>query len=479
MILSSPNCNVKVSSPMGHHTMSSKEARRPGLVQAALAGKLTNREGASALGLSVRQFRRLRSAYRQDGVEGLVHGNRGRRSVRRLKETDRTRIVAGLRGRYAGLNDTHLTEKLREIEQLEVSRETVRQIRLSEQIAPTRRRRAPKHRTRRQREAREGAMVLIDSSQHLWFEDRGPLWNLLGAMDDASGKLLTLHFRQYEDLHGYTELLRRLVAAHGLPGNLYGDRLGVFVRNDHHWTLDEQLAGQQHLTQFGSMLTELAVGFIAARSPQAKGRIERLWETLQDRLVSELRLRTIDTVEAAEMFLPEFIRDFNQRFARPTRECVPAWRAAPRNFDSILSCRYVRVVARDNTVTLPGRWVQLPPRAHRRSWQGCRLEARELLDGRLQIFHREQRVAEHPWPASQPFTLVPRDNARPAQRAALGIDLPESTRIDDRVAAKVRTRTRKRGIGQYTQIRRPRPNHPWKGSTPLPPQPDRTGPGRT
>ena len=459
--------------------MSSKEARRPGLIQAALAGKLTNREGAAALGLSVRQVRRLKAAYRAQGVEGLVHGNRGRRSARQLSPADRTRIVEGLRGTYAGLNDTHLTEKLREIEQLEVSRETVRQIRLSEQIAPTRRRRAPKHRTRRLREAREGAMVLIDSSQHLWFEDRGPLWHLLGAIDDASGKILTLHFRRHEDLHGYTELLRRLVADYGLPGNLYGDRLGVFVRNDPHWTLDEQLAGQQDLTQFGSMLAELAVGFIAARSPQAKGRIERLWETLQDRLVSELRLRGISSIEAAEAYLPAFIRDYNQRVARPARECVSAWRAAPRDVDSILACRYVRVVARDNTVTVPGRWVQLPPRAGGRSWHGCRLEARELLDGRLQVFHRDQRVAEHPWPHDQPFTLVPRDNARPAHRAALGIDLPESTTIDDHIAAKVRPRPRKRGIGHYTKIRRPKPNHPWKDRTPLQPQPPTAGPGGT
>ncbi|MEO5616873.1 MAG: ISNCY family transposase [Candidatus Eisenbacteria bacterium] len=460
---------------MGHLTMSSKEARRPGLIQAALAGKLTNREGASALAIGVRQFRRLKAAYQRGGVESLMHGNRGRRSARRLEETVRLRVVELLKGRYAGFNDSHLSEKLREIEKLEVSRETVRQIRLSEQIAPVRRRRAPKHRTRRLREAREGALVLIDSSQHLWFEDRGPLWNLLGAIDDASGKILVLHFRRHEDLHGYTELLRRLVADYGLPGNLYGDRLGVFVRNDDHWSLDEQLAGRQEPTQFGCMLAELAVGFIAARSPQAKGRIERLWETLQDRLVSELRLRGIDTVEAAEAFLPEFIRDFNTRFARPSRECVSAWRTAPRRFDSILSCRYVRVVARDNTVTLPGRWVQLPPRASGRSWQGCRVEARELLDGRLQIFHREQRIAEHPWPPSQPFQLVPRDSAGPQQRAALGIDLPESTRIDDRKAAKVKTRPRTRGIGQYTQIRRPKPNHPWAGLATPQPRPETAG----
>lgn len=464
---------------MGHLTMSSKEARRPGGIQAALAGKLTNREGALALGISVRQFRRLKAGYRRGGVESLLHGNRGRRSRRRLKEPDRARIVELLRGRYAGRNDSHLTEKLREIENLEVSRETVRQIRRSEQIAPARRRRAPQHRTRRLREAREGAMVLIDSSQHRWFEDRGPLWNLLGAIDDASGKILALHFRMHEDLHGYTKLLRRLVVDYGLPGNLYGDRLGVFVRNDDHWTLEEQLAGRQDLTRFGCMLADLAVGFITARSPQAKGRIERLWETLQDRLVSELRLRGIRTIEAAEAFLPEFIRDFNQRFARPTRECVRAWRTAPRNLDSILSCRYLRVIARDNTVTLPGRWAQLPPRAGGRSWQGCRVEARELLDGRLQIFHHQQRIAEHPWPRSQPFTLVPRNSAGPAQRAALGIDLPESTRSDDRTATRVRVRAPKVGIGQHTQIRRPKPHHPWRRLAKLQPQPERVGSGRT
>lgn len=458
--------------------MSSKEARRPGLVARALAGKLTNREGASALAISVRQFRRLKAAYRGKGAEGLLHGNRGRPSARRLEEAVRTRVVELLKGRYAGFNDSHLTEKLREIEKLEVSRETVRQLRIHEQIAPVRRRRAPQHRTRRLREAREGAMVLIDSSQHLWFEDRGPLWNLLGAIDDASGKILVLHLRPHEDLHGYTELLRRLIAGYGLPGNLYGDRLAVFVRNDDHWTLEEQLAGCQEPTQFGSMLAELAVGFIAARSPQAKGRIERLWETLQDRLVSELRLRGIHTVMAAEAFLPEFIRDFNQRFARPARECVSAWRTAPHHVDSILSCRYVRTVARDNTVTVPGRWVQLPARASGRSWQGCRVEARELLDGRLQIFHREQRIAEHLWPTHQPFTLVPRHGTSPRQRAALGIDLPEPTRIDDRKATKVRSRRRKRGIGQYTKIRRPKPGHPWAGLVTPQPQPRRTAAGQ-
>ena len=456
--------------------MSSKEARRPGLVQAALAGKVTNLEAATALGLSVRQFRRLKRAYERRGVGGLLHGNRGRVSPRRLSDADREQIVVWINGRYAGLNDTHLTEKLNELEHLAVSRETVRQLRIEAGIAPVRRRRAPKHRTRRLRCAREGALVLIDGSNHLWLEDRGPRATLLGAMDDATGKILALHFRLHEDLHGHTELLQQLIGTHGLPCNLYGDRLAVFVRTDAHWTLDEELAGCQNPTAFGQMLAELAIGYIAAHSPQAKGRIERLWETLQDRLVSELRLRGITTLEAAAAFLPEFIADYNQRFALPARDTTRAWRAAPRALRHVLACRYSRIVARDNTVTLPGRWIQLPPRARGRSWQGRMVEVRELLDGRVHVFYQQQLIAEQAWPLST-FTLVPRDNTPVARRRELGIDLLGSSRIDQPLTARVRSRSRKRGIGQYTHVRRPDTKHPWARTKTLnlPPRAARAG----
>jgi hypothetical protein len=336
----------------------------------------------------------------------------------------------------------------------------VRRLRQTAGIAPVRRRRAPKHRRRRLREARRGALVLVDASEHHWFGEHVPRWNLLGALDDATGDILALHFRPEEDLHGYTELLRRLITVHGLPCSLYGDRLGVFVRNDPHWTLEEELAGQQSPTQFGHMLAELAIGFIAAHSPQAKGRIERLWETLQDRLVQELRLRGITTVEAAEAYLPEFMADHNRRFARPARETASAWRHAPRDLDRILACRYSRLVARDNTVTLPGRWIQIPPGPGRRSWHSCHVEVRERLDGRLQVFHHGHLIADQAW--DQPgFTLVPRRSARPRQRTRLGIDLPGSPQKPDRPAPRLSTHPRKAGIGHYTHRRKPKPDHPW------------------
>jgi len=441
--------------------MSSKEARRPGLVQAALAGKVTNAEAARALRLSVRQFRRLRAAYCRAGVAGLLHGNRGRRSAQRLNEEDRRRIVDAINGRYTGLNDCHLTEKLREVEGVDVARVTVRRIRIAAGIAPVRKRRPPRHRARRLREARAGALVQLDGSSFHWLGAERPMLALLGAIDDATGEILALHLRPHEDLHGYTELLRRLIDTHGLPCNLYGDRLSVFVRNDSHWSLEEELAGARHPTQFGHMLAELAIGFIAAHCPQGKGRIERLWRTLQDRLVAELRLRGITTVAAAEAFLPEFIADFNRRFARLAREARSAWRKPPRDLDSVLACRYRATVAADNTVTVSGRWIQLPPGPGGRSWHRARVEVRELLDGRLRVFHPDHgRLAEQPAPG-QPFTLRPRDSGA-HRRAARRSDPPGSSRIAPRPRPRLETRARKPPVQPITQRRRPSSSHPWK-----------------
>ena len=397
--------------------MSHKETARPGLVRAALSRKITNAEGAGALGVSVRQFRRLKRAYQRLGVIGLQHGNRGRPSPRRMKPAVRQRIVRLMATTYAGLNDHHLTEKLGEVEHLEVSRETIRRLRQSARLPVQRRRRPPRHRIRRERQARIGALVLIDGSQHRWLEDRHDPFTLHGAVDDATGQILTLIARPHEDLHGYVELLHSIIRQHGVPVSLYGDRFGALVRTDDHWTLEEQLAGRQNPTHFGQMLEELGIGFIAARSPQAKGRIERLWGVLQDRLVAELRLRGIDTVNDTRAFLPDFMIDYNHRFARPAASRDAVWRRAPRDLDNVLACRYLRIVARDNTVSIRRRWIQLPPRGRGRSWHGLRVEARELLDGRLRVIWNQQVVAEQLAPTSD-FTLVPRGSSAP-HRAVL------------------------------------------------------------
>jgi hypothetical protein len=398
-------------------TMSRKEVPRAGLVKAALAGKITNQEGARALRLTVRQFKRLKARVRREGPRGLLHRRRGQPSARRVPAAVRAQVVTLMTTTYAGFNDVHLTEKLQQLHALPVSRATVRRIRRALGRPPQRPRRAPQHRSRRPRAPALGQLVQLDASPFAWLGDRGPMAALHGLIDDATSIPLALWFRPTEDLHGYTTVLGQTCREYGVPVTLYGDRLSLFRRNDRYWTLDEELRGQQDPTHFGRMLQDLGIGFIAAQSPQAKGRIERLWGTLQDRLVSELRLRALHTLEQANSFLPEFLPAFIQRFARAPAEPAPAWRPAPPDLDRLLSCRYTRVVARDNTVRLGARWLQIPPGPHRRSYAGCRVDLRELLDGRLVVFYQDTLLAVQPAPAL-PFVLAPRsDPGRDRQRA--------------------------------------------------------------
>ena len=385
--------------------MSRKEARRPGLVQAAVAGTITTAAGAHALKMSGRQFRRLKARYRTEGVQGLVHRLRGRPSPRAVDVQIRDRVLELIQTTYREFNDCHCTEKLREVEGLPVSRDTVRRLRRGLGLLPKRRRRPRQHRARRPRRSAMGALVLVDGSEFDWL-GTGTRLLLLGAIDDATSTVVALHLRPAEDLHGYLTLLGRLAARDGLPVTLYGDRLGVFVRNDAHWTLEEELQGAQHPTQFGQILRDLGIGYIAAHSPQAKGRIERLWETLQDRLVAELRLRGIQTLAAAEAFLPPYLADHNRHFAQPPAETTSAWRRPPRDLADRLSCRYTRRVARDNTVRLGPRLVQIPRGPHGRSYAGCRVDLRECLDGRLLVDYQGTRLATAPAPAGE-FTLIP------------------------------------------------------------------------
>ena len=436
--------------------MGVRDARRLGQLEAVLRGEQTNRKAARVLGMSVRQVIRLKKQVRALGPPGLLHGNRGRPSARRLGDDARTAALELLQHEEVRLNDCHIVDLLAG-KGVIISDDSVRRLRIALGIKPVHARRPAQHHRRRERREREGDMVLIDGSDHHWLGEERPRLTLVGTIDDATGKVLTLTFRPSEDLHGYATALRDLLKRFGMPGVMYGDHTGIAVRNDKHWTREEELEGRQLPPQFGQMLEELGIRYLAAGSPQAKGRIERLWRTLQDRLLKELALHGITTMAEAEAFLPGFIERFNKRFGHAPREAKPSWQKPPRNYDRMLACRYQRVVSRDNVVSLPGTTLQLPPGPHRRSHQGRKVEVRELLDGRMLVLYRGEVLLEHPAPAGV-FTLLPRTTRTTAKCVSRQMPVARAMKPGPKPKPPANK------LGQMTQVRRPAKNHRWRSA---------------
>ena len=374
--------------------MSQKELQRVSVVGACIKGELACARAAVLLCLSVRQVKRLKKRMREEGEAALAHANRGRPSPRRLADDAAAQIVQLARGTYAGFNDHHLCEKLVEREGFSLSRESLRRLLRKNGIGSPRKRRAPAHRQRRVRSARIGELVQLDGSPHDWLEGRGSRFTALGMQDDATGKILAAQFFPAETTFGYLCLLRQMLRRFGVPLALYGDHSGIFVRNDDGWTVDEQLAGKRQPTQFGRALEQLGVTFIAANSPQAKGRVERLWGVLQDRLTSELRLAQAVDIDSANAVLRKFITDYNHRFARKPREMETAWRAAPHSLDRICCFVHERTVSNDNVVQWEGRRFQIPQQARRFSFAGAKIQIYQALDGRVAFYYGDSRL-EH------------------------------------------------------------------------------------
>src|SRR6266849_2151147 len=345
--------------------LSQKELQRVAVISRCVKGELACARAAGLLCLSVRQIKRLKKRMREDGEAALAHANRGRPSPRRLPDAVRQRIVQLARGTYAGFNDHHLCEKLVEREGFSLSRETLRRMLRKNGLGSPRKRRAPTHRQRRLRSARLGELVKHGGIPHDWLEGRGQRLTALGMQDDATRKILAAQFFPSETTFGYLYLLRQMLLRHGVPFAFYGDHSGIFVRNDDGWTVDEQLAGKRQPTQFGRALQQLGVTFIAANSPQAKGRVERLWGVLQDRLTSELRLAQAANIDSANAVLRKFIADYNRRFARQARESATAWRETPDCLDRICCFVHERIDSNDNVVQWQGRRFQIPQQARR------------------------------------------------------------------------------------------------------------------
>jgi len=381
-----------------------RELQRMHVVRLTLEGRQSVGRAAKLLGISGRQIKRLRRKIKEQGVEGLLHGNRGKAAWNKTASATKQKVLRLAQGPYRGLNDTHLTEKLNEKEKISLSRPTVRRVLRAAGIAAVRKRGVKRHYKRRERKAQEGELLLWDGSPHRWFGQPQGEWSLMAVIDDATGALVGGVFAQQEDAQSYLLCLRQILLEKGIPGAIYMDRHGIFRRNDEHWTLAEQLVGEQTPTQVGQTLKALGIKPIHALTPQAKGRVERLFNTLQDRLVQELRLVGISTPEQGSVFVNgPFRADFNARFAKPPKQTQKAWRALPKALDveRICSFRYDATVGNDNAVRLGGMILDIPAGPRRRGYSKTRVEVRQLLDGRWRVYDKDQLLLETPPPVEQ------------------------------------------------------------------------------
>ena len=382
-------------------TLNQKEQARLKTLNRILEGQLRVEEAAVVLGVSERHAWRMLATYRREGAAALAHGNRGRRPANATSADVSQQVIELARARYAGVNHTHFTELLEEREGIALSRSTVRSILLNVGIKSPKQRRPPKHRVRRRRFPQEGMLLQIDGSIHDWLEDRGPRMTLLLAVDDATGIIPAALFCPKEDSRGYFRLLWRIIECKGIPLALYSDRHGVFwPRPQGRQKVEQGSAGRRNLTQFGRAIDELGVKQVFAWSPQAKGRVERVAGTFQDRLVSELRLAGVDSLEEANRILEVYLPRYNERFRVDAVEDGSAYRpVSPElNLGDVLCFKHRRTVGRDNTVRHQCRSLQLLPNAGRASYAGKKVEVWEALDGRLSVHHEGEEISSQEAP---------------------------------------------------------------------------------
>ena len=377
-------------------TLNQREQVRLQVLNSVLEYQLDWAQAAEIMGISERQFRRILAAYRREGAAALSHGNRGRQPRNAVPEDVAAAVVILAGGKYAGFNHSHLTEVLAEREGIHLSRQTVSRLLHRCGLASARKHRPPRHRVRRQRMPQEGMLLQMDGSHHPWLEDRGPRFALLLAVDDATGTVAGAVFRPEEDTRGYFQLMEGIIRRHGVPQALYIDRHGVFKFNGRPRHIPQPV-GPTHFTR---AMQELGIEQIFARSPQAKGRVERMAGTFQDRLVSELRLAGARTIDEASEVLQEFLPRFNNQFPVPAQQPQVAYRAldASLSLERILCFKHLRQVARDNTVKYQSRTLQLLPAQDRPSFAGVKVEVLERSDGQLMVQYQGEVIAHQEAP---------------------------------------------------------------------------------
>lgn len=416
-------------------TMSDKEVSRLEVMQRLKEKSLSQREAAKILGVSVRHVRRLFKAYLEKGAAGLVSQRRGRESNNRLSEATRVQALDLLGSKYRGFGPTLACEKLVEVEGLKISNESVRKMMMAEGLWKARRvRKIVTHQMRERRPCR-GELVQIDGSPHDWFEGRAPACVLLVFIDDASGNLLRLQFVGSESFFSYCASAQAYFERCGKPVAFYSDKNSIFRVNI------PNSGDGDNLTQFGRAMRELQIEIICANTPQAKGRVERANQTLQDRLVKEMRLRGISSLEAGNAYLPEFINDFNRRFGVEPISQHDAHRplAAQDDFARILAWQEPRTLSKNLTVQFEKVVYQVQTERPTYAMRNAQVTVCKDASSNITLLYKDKPL---------PYTIF--------HEQAKQSDIVETKEVDS-------------ALQNQRKAHVPAPNHPWrKGfATPL------------
>lgn len=375
-------------------SMSNKEADRVGVIQRLINREIRQRHAAGILGISTRQVKRLVREYRGHGTAGLVHKGRGKVSNRAIPEEEKKQMIDIISNNYTDFGPTLAWEKLVENHGIRYSDETIRKLMIGAELWKSRKRRIISLHQLRERRDCLGELVQADGSPHDWFEGRFPKCTLLVFIDDATGKLLRLEFAESESTAAYFRSIRRYLEEHGRPVTFYVDKHGVFRVNTTKGK-SADTSDNNGLTQFGRAMTELGIGCIFAESAEAKGRVERVNQTLQDRLVKEMRLKGINSIEEGNNYLPEFIGIFNRKFAVVPKSLANTHRPLlpAHNLDDILCLKYTRILSKQLSVSYGNRIYQIQTQRPAYAMRNAPVTVREDINGGIKIVYKGQSLA--------------------------------------------------------------------------------------
>jgi transposase len=369
---------------MGYVQMSQKEVKRLAIVMKAVDGEIKQREGAERIEVSYRQFKRQVKRVREEGEKGICHRNRGKVSPKKMSVEMRKEIVRVYKDRYADFGPTLGSEKLLEREKIMISRESLRKLLIQEGIWRSRRKRDRKLHVWRQRRDCEGELVQMDGSHHRWLEGRLDLeFCLMAYIDDATSTVYA-RFYEYEGVYPVFDSFKRFINRFGRPGEVYTDRHSTY-KTTKKASIEDELEDREPLTQFQRVMGLLDIKVIFAQSPQAKGRVERLFQTLQDRLVKEMRLAGIDSINAANDFLEIFLPKYNEHFCVPAKNPEKRWRAPESGFDEqwTFSVRAERTILKNYTIQFRNRLFLI--KSPSLALQGQKVEILQTLEGELRF----------------------------------------------------------------------------------------------